>query len=189
MTALSNYIPSFSNAWGVLTLFVIPWGGGIPAGVLLARDHGIVWPITLLLYLVSDLILAFVFEPILLAFVAYGKSNKSAGRVGLAFKKALEKTTITPNKNAGPFALIALAFGADPMTGRAAARMAGHGFVSGWTLAITGDMIFFAVLMASTLWLDGILGNGTQTTLIVLAGMFVIPWAVRKVRGQRAIRR
>ena len=28
----------------VLMLFLIPIGGGIPAGVLLARDHGLAWP-------------------------------------------------------------------------------------------------------------------------------------------------
>jgi hypothetical protein len=40
------------------------------------------------------------------------------------------------------------------MTGRAAAKAAGHGFLPGWAIAITGDMIYFVVLMASTLWLQ-----------------------------------
>ena len=71
------------------------------------------------------------------------------------------------------------------MTGRLATAIAGHGFVRGWLLAIVGDMFYFGLLMASTLWLDGILGDGTATTLIILAGMIGIPWIARKIRERR----
>jgi len=43
-------------------LFLIPVGGGIPAGVLLARDKGLAWPVTAGLYLISDILLALAFE-------------------------------------------------------------------------------------------------------------------------------
>jgi len=49
----------------VQKLFLIPVGGGIPAGVLLAHSKGLAWPITAGLYLVSDVVLAIAFEPIL----------------------------------------------------------------------------------------------------------------------------
>jgi hypothetical protein len=49
----------------VLMLFLIPVGGGIPAGVLLARDKGLAWPVTAGLYLISDILLALAFEPVL----------------------------------------------------------------------------------------------------------------------------
>ncbi len=49
----------------VLMLFLIPVGGGIPAGVLLARDEGLAWPVTAGLYLISDILLALAFEPVL----------------------------------------------------------------------------------------------------------------------------
>ena len=32
--------------WPVLTLFLVPAGGGIPPGVLLAKSRGIPWPET-----------------------------------------------------------------------------------------------------------------------------------------------
>ena len=54
----------------VLMLFLLPIGGGIPAGVLLARVHGLPWPVTAGLYLVSDVILALALEPILWGFTA-----------------------------------------------------------------------------------------------------------------------
>jgi hypothetical protein len=42
----------------VLLLFLLPVGGGIPAGVLMARSQGLAWPVTAGLYLVSDVLLA-----------------------------------------------------------------------------------------------------------------------------------
>lgn len=35
----------------------------------------------------------------------------------------------------GPFALVMIAFGVDPMTGRPTALAAGHGFLVGWAVA------------------------------------------------------
>jgi hypothetical protein len=42
----------------VLMLFLIPVGGRITAGVLLAQTKGLAWPVTAGFYLVSDMMLA-----------------------------------------------------------------------------------------------------------------------------------
>lgn len=173
----------FSNAWEVLTLFLIPIGGGIPAGVLLAQNRGFEWPMMMVLYFISDVILACVFEPILWLVIAVGKRSPFMVRFREAWKKTMQRTTSQYGSHLGPLALIMVAFGVDPMTGRAAAVAAGHGFVTGWMLAIAGDMIYFTLLMVSTIWLHGILGDGTWTTLIILALMMIVPWVVRRFRG------
>jgi hypothetical protein len=172
--------------WEVLLPFLIPWGGGIPVGVLKARDLGFVWPVMLFLYVISDIVLAIVFEPILLFFVSASRRSLKMKRVKESFKKGIQKTAPQFGTEAGPLALMAIAFGADPMTGRVATRFAGHGFLTGWVLSILGDSLYFLILMISTLCLDGVLGDGTMTTTIILVGMFVVPMLVRKVRGVKA---
>ena len=82
----------------------------------------------------------------------------------------------------GPWTLIMIAFGVDPMTGRAAAYAAGHGFFAGWAIAIAGDMIFFTVIMASTIWLNGIFGNSTLTAVVILICMFGLPPLVQRFK-------
>ena len=82
-----------------------------------------------------------------------------------------------------PLGLVMVSFGVDPMTGRAAAAMAGHGFVTGWAIAIAGDMLYFGLLMASTLWLNGILGDERLTVFAILALMLVLPSIIRRLRG------
>ncbi len=166
-------------------LFLIPIGGGIPGGVLLARNRGLEWPAMMALYFISDLILACVFEPLMLAVIALGKRSLFVNQMREAFKKAMEMTTPYYGSKLGPLALIMVTFGTDPMTGRAVTVTAGHGFFTGWTLAIIGDMLYFSVLMVSTLWLNNILGDGTWTTLIILALMMIVPVLVRRFRELR----
>lgn len=176
---------TLSNCWDVLKLFLIPVGGGIPSGVLLARSHGIIWPVMAVLYFISDVILACAFEPLMLMVIAAGKKSAFFARLGHAFRIMTQRSIARYGTGLGPLALIGVAFGVDPMTGRAAAAAAGHGFVTGWAIAIAGDMLYFGVLMASTLWLNGVLGDETRTTLIILAAMLVVPAIVRRVREAR----
>jgi hypothetical protein len=173
-----------SNAGEVLTLFLIPIGGGIPAGVLLGKTRGLEWPTLAILYFVSDVILACVFEPVMYAFIHVAKRSPRLTRFLEAYKQSLAKSGFKYGVSAGPYALVLISFGVDPMTGRAAARAAGHGFISGWAIAICGDMFFFFLIMGSTLWLNNILGDGTMAAVIVMLGMMLGPMVVRRVRAR-----
>jgi hypothetical protein len=167
----------------VLMIFCFPFGGGIPAGVILAEKYHFAWSLTALLYFISDVMLACAFEPLMLLFVHYTRNSEFTKRFLANYKAMLAKTGFNYGLSPSWFSLVIVSFGVDPMTGRAASRAAGYGFVTGWAIAICGDLIFFALIMASTLWLNNILGDGTTAALIVMAGMFVIPPALRKVRG------
>lgn len=167
----------------VLMLFLIPVGGGIPAGVLLARKLGLAWPVAAGLYFISDVILACVFEPILRLLAAGARKIPALARAGDAMKAAMDRTAAHyGGVGAGPFTLILIAFGVDPMTGRAAAMAAGHGFVAGWAIAIAGDMLYYAVIAYSTLRLDTYFKDPNTTMLIVLGAMIVVPILVRRLK-------
>ena len=167
----------------VLMLFLIPVGGGIPAGVLLARSSGLAWPVTAGLYFVSDVILAFTFEPVLRLLVALGRLLPFMARVGAVMKVAMDRTAAHyGGAGAGPFVLIMIAFGVDPMTGRAAALAAGHGFVAGWAVALAGDMLYYGVIAFTTLRLNGYFEDPNTTMLIVLGAMIAVPIVVRRVK-------
>jgi hypothetical protein len=53
------------------------------------------------------------------------------------------------------------------------------GLGSTWS---AGDMIYFTLLMVSTLWLKSVIGDGTWTILIILAFMMVLPNLFRKIQ-------
>jgi hypothetical protein len=168
----------------VLMLFLLPVGGGIPAGVLLAVTKGLAWPMTAGLYLVSDVILALAFEPLLRLFVAWGRHVPLLARLGAAMKAAMARSiALVGGTRGGPLALFAISFGVDPMTGRAAALAAGHGFLAGWAFAIAGDMLYYAVIAVTTLRLNAYFRNPNITMVIVLGAMLLVPVLVRRCKG------
>ena len=170
--------------FSVLMLFLIPVGGGIPAGVLLAQTKGLAWPVTGVLYLVSDIILALAFEPILqlLAWLA-GKISLLA-RFSARMKAAIAKSaTRFSGTGAGPITLVLISFGADPMTGRASAMAAGHGFLMGWVFAIAGDMLYYAVIAVTTLSLSRYFRDPDTAEWIVLGAMIAVPLIIRFFRA------
>lgn len=174
------------GALGAFLLFLVPIGGGIPAGVLLGHDAGVSPPVLAFLYFCSDIVLAFVFEPFIWVLTLIGRWIPILGRLGRAIASLSQRAGLQGDGAKGPLGLVLVAFTVDPMTGRAAAAAAGHGFIGGWAIAIAGDMMYFTVLMASTLWLHGILGDERLTIGVVLVLMIVVPALIRGWRARNA---
>ena len=87
-------------------------GGGIAAGVLLAERTGLAWPVTAGLYFISDVILAFAFEPILRLLAAGGRRVHFLAKMGDAMAAAMERVAAHyGGRAAGPFTLVMIAFG------------------------------------------------------------------------------
>jgi uncharacterized membrane protein len=172
-----------AGAWGVLLLFLVPVGGGIPAGILLASGRGIAWPVMLALYFVSDVILACLFEPVLRLMILVGRVVPGVRRAAAFIRRRVQSSAARYGNAGGPLALVLVSFSVDPMTGRAATVAAGHGFVPGWAMAIAGDMLYFALLMVSTLWLNALLGDDRLVIGVMLVVMLVLPSLIRRGVG------
>lgn len=168
----------WQDAWQVLVLFCVPIGGGIPGGVVLGDARGLSWPTLMVLYFISDCLLACVFDPI----VYFVRKSPRTQKFKEAYKRALTQSVLKHGTNLRPFTLVMIAFGVDPMTGRIATIMSGHGFFSGWALTIAGDMIFFTVVMVSTLWLNNLLGDGMWTAIIITVCILVVPNLIKFLR-------
>jgi hypothetical protein len=183
---MPGLVQSTSIMLPVLKLFLLPVGGGIPAGVLLARAKGLAWPITTGLYLVSDVALALAFEPVLRLLAALGKKVPLVARLSATLKAATARSVAHfSGTSAGPLTLTMIAFGVDPMTGRATALAAGHGFLTGWAFAIAGDLLYFAVIALTTLRLNSYFQDPNTTMLVVLGAMFLLPMLVRYFRSKK----
>jgi hypothetical protein len=173
----------------VFMLFLLPVGGGIPAGVLLARANGLPWPVAAGLYFVSDVVLALAFEPVLRLLVVLGRKVPVLEHFGAAMRNAMARSsTYFSGTGTGPMALVMISFGVDPMTGRATALAAGHGIVAGWGFAIAGDMLYYAVIALTTLQLNAYFGNPNITILVILGAMTLAPVLVRYCRGKLLLR-
>jgi len=174
-----------TGALGAFLLFLLPVGGGIPMGVLLARDAGVPAIPTAALYLVSDVVLAFTAEPMLALLRLAGRRVAFLGRIGNRLARLTGQAGLRDDGARGPLGLVLVSFAISPTTGRAAAAAAGHGFLTGWSLAILGDMGYFALLMGSTLWLSGVFGDDRVTIGVVLGATWLLPLFLRRLRRPR----
>ncbi|MDQ6674769.1 MAG: hypothetical protein M3069_29205 [Chloroflexota bacterium] len=167
---------------GVLLMFVLPLAAGIPFGVIMAREAGLSPLATAGVYLISDLILAMTAEPFLALLRWLGKRVAIVGRMGQLFARATDSVGLSEGRVRGPLGLILFSFSISPTSGRAAAAAAGHGFVSGWTLAIIGDMLFFGMLMVTTLWVTSVFGDNRQLIGALAIGAWILPMLIRRLR-------
>jgi hypothetical protein len=170
------------GALGVLLVFCTQIGAGIPLGVILARDAGLSPLVTASLYLISDIFLACTFEPMLLLLRWLAKRVDFVARLGNRLAKISGATGLSQGKVQGPLGLILFSFAVAPAPARAASEAAGHGFISGWTLAIIGDMIYFTLIMVSTLWVSSVFGDDRLAVGAVLVFAWLLPILLRRLR-------
>jgi hypothetical protein len=174
-----------SGAAGAFLVFLFPVGAGIPLGVLMGARAGVPAVIIALLYFVSDLVLAVTAEPMLAGVRWLGRRVPPLQALGDRLARLTNVVGLQEQGIHGPLGLILVSFTISPTTGRAAAAAAGHGFVPGWTLAIIGDMAYFLLLMASTLWLSSVIGDDRITIGIALVATWVLPLLVRRLQRGR----
>jgi hypothetical protein len=171
-----------TGAWGAFLLFLIPIGGGIPLGVIMGRDAGLSPLVMAAMYFVSDIFMAVTHEPFFWLLGWLANIFPTLGKVREFFRKASAASGLSDDGAQGPLGLILFSFTVDPISGRGAAAAAGHGFFAGWAFAIAGDMIYFGVLMAATLWLSGIFGDDRTTVGVVLLAVWGLSWWIRRKR-------
>jgi hypothetical protein len=175
-----------AGALGVFLVFCTQIGAGIPLGVIMARNAGLSPVVTAGLYCASDVVLAFTTEPLLIALRWLGDRVEFIGRLGNRLAKLTGATGLREGRVQGPLGLILFSFAVAPAPARAASEAAGHGFITGWTLAIIGDMFYFTMIMASTLWVSSMFGDDRLAVGAVLVGAWVLPMLIRRFRREPA---
>jgi hypothetical protein len=169
--------------WGALLLFCVPGGFGIPPGVLLGHHDGLGPTLLTVLYVLSDVILAFFFEPMLLAFAFAARAEPRLRRLARALVAAIARSVEVGTASTAT-AVVLTGFAAGLPFGRALGRAAGQTLVPSWMLAITGDTLCFLLAMVSTLWLDRLIGDQRVTVLAAFAVMVTATALVRRVRAR-----
>jgi hypothetical protein len=168
--------------WGVLLLFCIPGGVGIPPGVLLGHGDGLGALFMTVLYFFSDVFLAAFFEPLLQVLAFVSRYVPRLQRAGELLIRAIT-ATMPAGSLAGPTGVVLTGFGAGLPFGRALASAAGYALVTGWLLTIAGDMLYFVMGMASTIWFQGMFGDPRMAAVAALVVMLVVPLALRRFRA------
>jgi hypothetical protein len=174
----------------VFALFWAPVGPGIPAGVLLARHAGLNPLITLGLYALSDILGAFVCHPWFTLLKRIAGRVPALRAVGKWFMKLALLGTRVPvaaDQQAGArgvfqtlFRIGTIGFGMDVYT--AGMLVAGLPVprVAGWLAAIAGDLVWFVVLLITSIVSAQFSDNSTFQFVTMLVVMFLVPMIAKR---------
>jgi len=176
----------------VFALFWAPIGPGIPAGVLLARHIPLNPAVTFGLYAASDVLGALVCHPLFRLLRRHGARVRPLHWIGTRMLRLAMFGTRAPRagdvdlasgRGTGPalFRIATIGFGVDVysagivMSGLPVSR------VLGWGSAIAGDLVWFAVLLGTSLAAAAAVDDDRVVGAVVLVAMLVIPPVARRL--------
>ncbi len=167
----------------VLALFFAPVGPGVPAGVLLARHVPLNPAVTFGLYTLSDVLAAIVCHPLFALLRRYGRNVRPVrwlGRRVLSLAmigvRAPEAGGIAP-----ALSRIATVGGVDVYTAGMVATALPVPRVPGWASAIAGDLLWFALLLGTSLVAASIANDDRFIVIVMIVAMIVIPRLARRL--------
>ena len=167
----------------VLALFLAPVGPGVPAGVLLARHLPLTPAATFGLYALSDGIAAIVCHPLFALLRRHGRNVKPIRWLGqrilslaMVGVRASEQAGVAPALSR----IATVGFGVDVYTAGMLATGLPVPRFRGWAAAITGDLLWFAVLLGTSLAAGRIADDDRFIALVMIVAMIVITRLARR---------
>jgi hypothetical protein len=174
----------------VFALFWSPVGPGIPAGVLLARHVPLHPAFTFLLYTASDVLGAAVCHPL------FGLLRRAARRIpalewlgrrmlrlAMFGTRVPSAADLRPGAGMAPalFRVATVGFGVDVYTGGMLVNGLRVPRLLGWAAAIAGDLVWFALLLGTSLAAAAIADDDRVVGGVVLLAMLGIPPLARRI--------
>jgi hypothetical protein len=178
----------------VFALFWAPVGPGIPAGVLLAMHLRIAPAVTFALYALSDLLAALLLNPVYSLLRSRARRNARIKKIGqrvLSFAMiGTRRPTVDDLRGGriGPalFRIATVGFGVDIYTAGALATGLPIPRVPGWAAAMAGDLLWFAVLLGSSVAASQVLDDRGVAVVVIAITLLGPPLARRIFPSLRA---
>ncbi len=173
----------------VFALFWAPVGPGIPAGVLLAHHLHIAPPITFGLYALSDGLAALLLNPVYGWFRRSGrripairKFGRWVLRVAMIGVRRPTAEEVSGGRRAPMLLRVAtVGFGVDIYTGGALASGLPIPRVSGWAAAMAGDLLWFLLLLGSSIAAARVFDDDRWVAVVVIAVTLLGPSLLRRI--------
>lgn len=169
----------------VFALFWAPVGPGIPAGVLLARHVPLGAAATFGLYTLSDVCGALVLWPLYTFLRRHGRRVRPIRWLG---RRVMSLAMIgarppEPGGRVGSalFRIATVGFGVDIYTAGALATALPVPRIPAWLSAIAGDLVWFAVLLATSIAAASVVDDDRVVGVVILVAMIAIPRIARRI--------
>lgn len=176
----------------VFMVFLLPWGPGALAGMILAQTNGLPPVTTIGLYVLSDVVTAAIFEPLAQQIRARG-SQSMFGRIFLANVEQMgSMTQFGSGRFSGPISLFVFTFLTDFFTAAIVSTGLSLARLVAWATIIAGDVLWFLiiflgmiVLFAATDAASFLSHNNLAFLAVMTVVAFTLPPLVRRLLGRR----
>jgi hypothetical protein len=175
----------------VFALFWAPVGPGIPAGVLLARHVGLNPLITITLYALSDVLGACVCHPLFAGLRRLARRVPALRWLGQRLMKVAMFGARMPTaedlqvgvKGLAPalFRIGTVGFGLDVYHGGMLVAGLPVPRILGWGAAISGDLVWFALLLVTSIATAAVVDDDRVQFVVMLVAMFVLPYVAKRL--------
>ena len=175
--------------WLVFALFWAPVGPGIPAGILLAQHLRIAPVVTFALYALSDILAVLLLNPVYSLLRTYGRRNATVRKVGrrvLSLAMIGTRRPTIDEADGGRLAPVlfrvgTVGFAVDIYTAGALATGLPIPRVPGWLAALAGDLVWFAILLGSSIVAAQLFDDERWIAVVVIAVTCLGPPLARRI--------
>jgi hypothetical protein len=174
-----------SGPVGVFLIFLLPWGPGAPAGIVLARREGLSPLLILGLYALSDVVTAVVLEPIVHLIRQYGGRTGLGRRLLSGLARVGTVTRLTSGRLGLPLGLATFTFVTDFFTASITSTALPLGRILAWACIIIGDVAWFVIILLASLGIAAFLSDDRLLFAATLVIGLALPPLVRRLASRR----
>jgi len=175
-----------SGPVGVFVIFLIPWGPGAPAGIVLAHREGLSPALILLLYVLSDVVTAIILEPLVRLLRSRGSRSRFGSMVLDSFNRLGSITRVTSGRFGLPLGLFTFTFATDFFTASVVSTGISMGRILAWACIICGDVAWFVIILLATLGIASFLSDDRILFVATLLLGFALPPLMRRIFGRHS---
>jgi len=174
-----------SGPLGVFVVFILPWGPGAPAGIILARKEGLSPLLIVLLYVLSDVVTAIILEPLVRLLRSRGSRSEVGRRILDSFNRLGSITQVTSGRLGLPLGLFTFTFATDFFTASIASTGLPLRRIFAWVCIIAGDVVWFLIILLASLGIAAFLSDDRILFVGTMVIGFALPPLLRRVFGRR----
>ena len=168
---------------GAFLLFLLPFGPGATAGILVGKNEGLGALAIAGLYLAADGLRACYFEPLLRLVARIGARQAWAQEVADHVRQLAARTQLGSGRLGQVSSLTLLSMGGGFTIGSIAVANARVNRALGWSGVILGDVTWFCFKLAAALGLASVLPDDRLVFVCVAAIAMLAGLVARRLRG------
>lgn len=170
---------------GVFVVFLLPWGPGAPAGIVLARKEGLSWLLVIALYVLSDVVTAIILEPLVRLLRSRGDRSPIGRKILETFNRLGAITQVSSGRFGLPLGLFTFTFATDFFSASIVSTGLPIRRVFAWVCIIAGDVTWFLIILLATLGIASFLSDDRILFVATMILGFALPPLMRRILRQR----